>query len=249
MTPRQAIELFHLQFLRVLMSGPDKRHFVVKGGCNLRFFHGSVRYSEDLDLDVETTAPATLRNKVDRILTAGPLPQLLASREIRIASQTAPKQTDTTQRWKIALAMPGSAGPLPTKIEFSRRGVDPDHLLEAVSGSIAQEHGIAPPLVVHYGRVAAFRQKVSALVGRTEVQARDVFDLHLLASRLPPEERPSIARDTVDRAVARVLDITYDEYAGQVVAYLEPDHQALHESVETWEQMQMDLIGALETLP
>ena len=47
---RQAVELFHLLFLRQLASGADRARIALKGGCNLRFYFGSVRYSEDLDL-------------------------------------------------------------------------------------------------------------------------------------------------------------------------------------------------------
>lgn len=47
LTARQAVEFFHLVFLRALVSrGEDKALFALKGGCNLRFFFGSVRYSE-----------------------------------------------------------------------------------------------------------------------------------------------------------------------------------------------------------
>ena len=35
----------------------------------------------------------------------------------------------------------------------------------------------APLLLPHYPRLPAIRQKIGALAGRTEVQARDVFDL------------------------------------------------------------------------
>lgn len=56
LTDRQAIEVFHLIFLRAITGGPQKSHLVVKGGCNLRFFFGSVRYSQDLDLDVSVVA-------------------------------------------------------------------------------------------------------------------------------------------------------------------------------------------------
>ena len=41
---RQAVELFHLLFLRVLGARIDKALFVLKGGWNPRFFHRSVRY-------------------------------------------------------------------------------------------------------------------------------------------------------------------------------------------------------------
>lgn len=49
MTDQEAVETFHLHFVRLLFMGRDKANYIVKGGCNLRFFFGSVRYSEDLD--------------------------------------------------------------------------------------------------------------------------------------------------------------------------------------------------------
>ena len=63
-TDRQAIEVFHLLFLRSFGARVDKTLFALKGGCNLRFFHRSIRYSEDMDLDIRTMAPATLRSNV-----------------------------------------------------------------------------------------------------------------------------------------------------------------------------------------
>lgn len=54
-------------FLRALVAkGEDKSLVALKGGCNLRFFFGSERYSEDMDLDVVVMARETLKNKVDR---------------------------------------------------------------------------------------------------------------------------------------------------------------------------------------
>jgi hypothetical protein len=46
-TTRQAVETFHLVFLRALVAkGEHKALIALKGGCNLRFYFGSVRYSE-----------------------------------------------------------------------------------------------------------------------------------------------------------------------------------------------------------
>ena len=70
---RQGVELFHLHFVRLLCSGPDKDRFAIKGGCNLRFFFESVRYSEDLDLDVERIPVHTLKEKVGKILEGAAL--------------------------------------------------------------------------------------------------------------------------------------------------------------------------------
>lgn len=69
LSPRQAIELFHLVFLRALVAKNEDRALVsLKGGCNLRFYFGSVRYSEDIDFDAVVISKDTLKNKVDRLL-------------------------------------------------------------------------------------------------------------------------------------------------------------------------------------
>ncbi|MEO8905276.1 MAG: nucleotidyl transferase AbiEii/AbiGii toxin family protein [Polyangiaceae bacterium] len=69
LTARQSIEFFHLVFLRALVAkGEEKSLIALKGGCNLRFYFGSIRYSEDMDFDVSVIAKGTLKNKVDRLL-------------------------------------------------------------------------------------------------------------------------------------------------------------------------------------
>ena len=60
----QIIEQFHLLFLALLTRGTDKRSLVVRGGCNLRFFHRSIRYSEDMALDVDGIELRVLRDRV-----------------------------------------------------------------------------------------------------------------------------------------------------------------------------------------
>src|SRR5207248_3307981 len=121
LSDRQAVELFHLHFVRLLCSGPDKDRFPIKGGCNLRFFFESVRYSEDIDIDVVRIPVHALKEKVNRILEGPALALPLKSRGISVGDVSAPKQTETTQRWKVGLALEGRSLPLHTKLEFSRR--------------------------------------------------------------------------------------------------------------------------------
>ena len=52
----QAVEQFHLLFLAHFGARVDKKLYCLKGGCNLRFFWKSIRYSEDIDFDVHTIA-------------------------------------------------------------------------------------------------------------------------------------------------------------------------------------------------
>ena len=66
------IERFHLLFLARLGQKLDKRFYALKGGCNLRFFFKSIRYSEDMDLDVQTIPVSELRGRVAGILKSVP---------------------------------------------------------------------------------------------------------------------------------------------------------------------------------
>src|SRR5262245_5346720 len=119
LSARQVVEAFHLIFLRALIAkGEDKALIALKGGCNLRFYFGSVRYSEDIDFDVVVIAKDTLRNKVERLLRSPLVITPLKTKGIEIGELSATKQTDTTQRWKIGLRVAGSSVALRTKVEF-----------------------------------------------------------------------------------------------------------------------------------
>lgn len=248
-TDRQGIEIFHLLFLRAIANGPQKSYLIVKGGCNLRFFFGSVRYSEDLDLDVSVIARETLRKNVDKALESTALIRPLASYGLTLEGISAPKQTDTTQRWKATLRPSGHAVPLNTKIEFSRRGAAEGVRLDAVNSGLAHGYRMTPPLVCHYLPDVAIAQKIGALAGRAEAQARDVFDLALL---LPHVEGKLTVGSDVKRlaphAIERALGISYDEYVAQVVAYLAPDEGEAFASREAWEAQQLQVTEALEGL-
>jgi hypothetical protein len=245
------VEIFHLTFLRLLSSGPDRSLFVVKGGCNLRFWLGSVRLSEDLDLDVAVTAKGTLRHKVDRILDGGPMRSLLGGSGLSLEGHTAPKQTETTQRWKIALRAEGSDRSLHTKIEFSRRaGAIAGSAYEPVDRAIARRYGLTPPLCEHYLAPAAIAQKIGALAHRAETQARDVFDLgHLfLRAGAAPLALDAAALADVERAIERTMSVSYDDFAGQVLAFLEDEHRALFEDRASFEGLQAEVVARLEEL-
>jgi predicted nucleotidyltransferase component of viral defense system len=238
MNDRQTVELFHLLFLDWLGRKMDKTHYALKGGCNLRFFLKSRRYSEDMDLDVAEEPVHSLRDKVDSILHARPFRQTLTARGIEIDHITLSKQTDTVQRWKLGLRTDTVDRSLPTKIEFSRRRLDTNIRFESVVAEVAAEYRLAPILANHYGPDTAARHKVEALCFRKTPQARDVFDLHLLVSS-------GVDIGAMGRQVdvpasdlqARVMDITYEEFAGQVLAFLHPDDQSRYADARTWETM------------
>ena len=246
---RQAIEVFHLLFLRSFGARVDKALFALKGGCNLRFYHRSIRYSEDMDLDIRTLAPGTLRSNVDAVLTADALRHSLRAQKIEIVGATAPKQTSMTQRWKIALRLADQRGNIPTKIEFSRRALDPGAAVAAVEPELIARYRLYPVIVQHYESAAALAQKISALALRSETQARDIFDIDLLLNAgAAPASLPKAQQELLPAAIANALTIGFDEFVGQVVAYLEPDHQADFASRASWGRLQEKVVDALQAL-
>jgi hypothetical protein len=246
MNDRQTVELFHLLFLDWLGRKMDKTRYALKGGCNLRFFLKSRRYSEDMDLDVAEEAVHSLRDKVDGILQARPFRQTLMAHGIEIEHITLSKQTDTVQRWKLGLRTDTAERILPTKIEFSRRGLDTDIRFETVVAELTAEYRLAPILANHYGPDTAARHKLEALCFRKIPQARDVFDLHLLVSA--GVDIGGMGRQVdvpASDLQARVMDVTYEQFAGQVLAFLHPDDQSRYTDPRTWETMVLVVAEAL----
>ena len=243
MALRSDIELFHLLFIKTFLTTQDKSLIVLKGGCNLRFFLGSNRYSEDIDFDVTTISRETLKKRVNKILSSQALGTSLAARKIHIVTHTAPKQTDTVQRWKVTIH--AQSLDIPTKIEFSRRGIDDPIAFECVDSVLMREYQITPFLASHYPPEAAFLQKVHALIHRSQTQARDVFDLaHLLRSgvttrgmELPPRWR---------EAQQNALSVSFDVFKSQVLAFLSPDHQAQYDDPQMWDDLVLRVVEALK---
>ncbi len=247
LTDRQAVEFFHLQFVRLLCVGPDKDRFAIKGGCNLRFFFESVRYSDDIDLDVARMPVHALKEKVGKILSAPALALPLRSRGISVADVTSPKQTETTQRWKVGLSVEGRSLALHTKIEFSRRRTTEDAVIEPVAGGLLAEYRLMPLLAPHYALAAALRQKLGALIGRSNVQARDVFDLAVLLARAGGRVEALLPmREEIPKAIERAMDVSYGDFKSQVASYLKPEHLDEYGTREAWEAMQAQVVEGLE---
>jgi hypothetical protein len=246
----QAVELFHLLFLEQLGRKVDRRHCILKGGCNLRFFLKSIRYSEDMDLDVHGLPPGKLAAVVEGILQSAALSHLLAVRGMSIQRWTAPKQTDTTQRWKFLLALKDRGMELNTKVEFSRRGMSGDPVFEGVDPLLVREYSLGVTMASHYALEDALAQKVGALAHRREPQARDIFDLHhLLLSGAGSATLPADSRQDVQVAVDRAMTVPFDAFRSHVLSYLHPDWQDRYDSASTWQDIVLHVADALTCEP
>jgi len=244
--PAQIVEQFHLLLLAHLTRGVDKRAIVVKGGCNLRFFHHSIRYSEDMDLDVDGMGELVLRERIRGILASRPFVHLLESHGIAIEHVTEHKQTPTVQRWKFGLTVEPVSRPLPTKIEFSRRGIDEGVEFGSIDPGLIATYRIPPFMASHYGAAAALRQKAGALAGRKAPQARDIFDLHhLISGGAPIAALSGMDPDELAQAQARATDIDFGAFKSQVLSYLSAEDQARYTSPDVWDTIVLEVADAL----
>jgi predicted nucleotidyltransferase component of viral defense system len=244
----QAVERFHLLFLTQLGARIDKKLYSLKGGSNLRLFWKSIRYSEDIDFDVHTIARDTLRKNVKRIFEDPGFRRILRSHQLDILQFSQPKQTDTTQRWKVQIRASDSSAQLPTKIEFSRRNFGRGVLFEPVDPEIVAAHGLRPILVSHYDLEAAFAQKVEALIGRTKTQARDVFDLAFLSERGAKGTGTKKSKKEIVAACDNAVSVSFDQFQSQVVAYLPAEFRDYYGTTQTWEELQEKVLAILEKL-
>ncbi len=250
---RDRRELFHFLFLEWLLRVTPPTVVVLKGGVNLRFFHGSPRYSEDMDLDIEPSklAVGTMKKNGYKILQDAGFRRVLRAADIvdlRVNDPRKAKHTETTQRFGLTLVL-ASGQELPTKVECSRRGVDVDGVaIQRIDPEVARRQGRTAYQAAHYVAGAAARQKVQALAGRPHTQARDLFDLYLLDSRgdVADEDLARVDADVRARAGDRARSLTYADFEGQVLEFLEDDAARMFASEQAFDAIQTAVIARLE---
>lgn len=246
--PKQAVELFHLLFLSQLGRKLDKKLYVLKGGCNMRFYFNSIRYSEDIDLDVQIINKETLQKNVNKILNSAPFKTILQAHNLQILQFTTPKQTHLTQRWKVSLKLSGNELPLQTKIEFSRRTFGNDVNFESINPSILYQYSLPPIILNHYFKEGMYEQKILALALRNETQARDVFDIYFLISTDPYLKlcKDSEAYKNISQAITNARSISFADFKGQVLAYLTEDYQVQYDNERMWKDILKQVINSIE---
>ncbi len=233
----RAIELFQLAFLEVGVTELPLADFALKGGGNLRFFLRSRRRSRDLDLDYRGQRFARFADRVDRVFHSRALAELLRARGVKLSEPRRSKDTATVKRWKLSLAAHGMEDTA-SKVEFSGRAASGAPAFERIDEEIARRLRARAVLLNHYPPVRAIEQKVGALAQRSEPQPRDVFDLdHLLREYPEAFAQATLAPATAGAAIARALELTYQDYLKLVVEYLEEDFVPLYGGEQVWNDL------------
>ncbi len=252
-TDTQIREVFHFCFLDRLLKLSDPGLYTLKGGVNLRFFFGSPRYSEDMDIDVLAGSVQTLKKNGYKILNDGAFQRSLRSfdiADIEVNDPAKAKQIETTQRFRFGLI--SSAGHrLPTKVEFSRRkeSGDGESELALIDAEIARSYRKLAFRCPHYTGGAAVVQKLRALAGRPVTQARDVFDLAILfrGGHIPPAPWSKLVADGVyAKAIDCLMGLTWEDYEGQVVEFLGQESRAEYGDKQAWAMLQNQVLSQIE---
>ncbi len=259
LSPRQAREVLHLALLEELAAKLGTEHWSVKGGVNLRAYFGSVRYSEDIDLDVAPFKRQAVKKHLRETLKpGGRFARRLREygiQELRIDEKEISKDSETTLRFKRQVVVGGV--PHSTTVEVSFRGPrDGDSpRLAPVHPMVTALYGswFAAVFAMHYPRESAISQKLDALANRTAVQARDVFDICWLLREPVSDDAlgrmaQRLGRADLQGARARAQEIPYDEYRDKVLEYLDPADAGTYTGEEVWLEQQVSVISLCDRL-
>lgn len=249
----QQREVFHLEFLRWFGRKVDSKHYALKGGVNMRFFFGSMRYSEDMDLDLSKVRVDIIQDIILNILNTRVFVDNLRPygiQRVSIPDMGKAKQTETTQRFKIHLGT-FAGEDLFTKVEFSRRGLKSGIVVNAIPDSILRTYKLIPVIVPHYNAISSTIQKINALSSRPAVQARDIFDLYILSPKISNSEisGSKIPKKTkLEKAYENLFSVTFEQFRDSVVSFLPSDEQAGYDSPLFWDEIKLKVANLLEEM-
>ena len=99
------------------------------------------------------------------------------------------------------------------------------------------------------GAKLMIRQKINALVDRSESEPRDVFDLDLLFAQYPDAMSPGeFDSARLEQAEAVVLGLPFEAYQELVVDFIEDDFVPILGRQEVWDEMRLAVAAHLERL-
>lgn len=256
----EAREAVHVLLLRELGRIRDGRAVILKGGVNLRLFHGSPRYSEDMDLDGEPESRLAIRGAIRGIFDDRAFLDSLRRLGLRgVDPKEGPnKDTRVTFRYKFHVLAPGDQS-YGTKVEVSFRDRHESDSYERACPDPRRLERYLPPdsafSVQRYDRPSALRQKIEALAGRTRIEARDIFDIDLLLGEResPSRELVEFLAETVEPSTLRLahertLELEYPEYESLVVRFLEDHARAEYRPESKWDEMRLRAASLIEEI-
>lgn len=205
-----------------------------------------------MDIDVITGSVSTLKKNGYKILNDNGFKRKLQTfgiEDLVINNPEKAKHTETTQRFKLKIVT-ASGESLPTKIEFSRRKKTQGLYtckFDRISTEISKKYKRLSFLCQHYTGDAAIIQKIEALSGRSLAQSRDVFDIFILMLGGYTRELGLNKLDPklITRSREVILSLTYRDFKGQVLEFLDETEYKRYAHQENWIEMQKKVAGLL----
>lgn len=89
-----------------------------------------------------------------------------------------------------------------------------------------------------------------ALASRAAVQARDIFDLYILSSQYPVNDKhaDNIEAGILSKARERIFEVDFEQFRDTVAAYLSAEDRELYGKPGSWEDVRLKVIGFIEEI-
>jgi len=248
LTVPEVHEVVQLAFLAGLTQRLPARHYILKGGANLRLFLESPRSSQDMDFDAIDIPDWKLADKVDESLHAPVVGLILRTHGLTVTRTGCQRQIGTTQRWAVEVQAPGHRLTISTTGEFSHRAsaaglhdsARSSASADPIDRRIAGRYGAPPIVLPHYLPTAAIAQKIGALAQRAVSQPRDVFDLDLLLGkhRDAAPKKDDIDPERAQRAAERATELEFGAFRDAVLPFVDLPVRSFYETPSAWSAMQ-----------
>lgn len=243
--PNVVRDMVQSRILGAIFSKSLKNEIALKGGFAMRVLTGSARYTKDIDLATSPSLPPSviqgfIRKALADIKNTGLIQNLTV---------TEPKQTATTQRWKIGGLV--NSQEVHFTIELSRRSDISAEFLETVpfKGTSLGKTDI-PLTCVNLTKMV--EAKFDCVKNPTREAPRDIYDLYLLISMNVKPTREAIlayGEDVLKEMKEYVWDkldkMDYSVAKEKLLTFMPPD-VAKKVNEATWEEMRLKVGTAIE---
>lgn len=243
--PNVIRDLVQSRILGAIFSKAVKNEIVLKGGFAMRVLTGSARYTKDIDLAASPSLPPSvvqgfIRKAMTDIKNTGLIQNLIV---------TEPKQTDTTQKWKIGGVV--NSQEVHFTIELSRRNEMSSEFLETVPYKGTSLGKSAVPLTC-INLTKMVEAKFDCVKNPIREAPRDIYDLYLLISMNVKPTMEAI-RAYGEDVLTEMRNYIWDKLdkmdyavAKEKLLTFMPPAAAIQVTEATWEEMRLKVGAAIE---
>jgi predicted nucleotidyltransferase component of viral defense system len=236
-----ALELTQVRVLSAIFNKVVNREILLKGGFAMRVAANSARPTKDIDLQANGASMERVQGLVRSAIN-----ELTKSNILDDVKISEPKQTETTQRWKIGGRIKGGETPVHLTIEVSRRGLIPSDLTQAIRFE-RQGTGVPPAIIECYSPKAIAAAKFEALSSPMREAPRDIFDLDVLISMRVEPPVHIFANKYTEQELLEKLQIVshkldkmdFETVKSQLLPHMPPEMKKNFGAAE-WENMRLN---------